>query len=141
MAPIAIRDAPHASSGHQTLDIEERQFLHGYADDVHFAYHQRIALLRISKSRCVLATPTGDFPEDALEGEEVIPLPRNGDFPLAVRPYFGFGAMDEVELIEFYAAEKCWERAPDLRWKADLDADIQADIEREDAANAANSSA
>ena len=50
-------------------------------------------------------------------------------------------AADEVELIEFYAAEKCWERAPDLRWKADLDADIQADIEREDAANAANSSA
>ncbi len=46
-------------------------------------------------------------------------------------------ARDELKLVEMYAKETCWERAPDLNWKAAVDQDIAKDIKREDAQNAA----
>ena len=42
----------------------------------------------------------------------------------------------ELELVEAYAENKAWLRAPDEAWKREVDADIDSDIKREDAANA-----
>ena len=102
MPPRIVRAPPHGSAGHLTLDIRWRQILIGYPGDV-FAYHHRILLVRISGSRWIVATPTGDVHEEDFEGCDVVPLGRNAQFPLDGRPFFCFRTVDENEAAEFHA--------------------------------------
>lgn len=59
----------------------------------------------------------------------------------AIESDIGFGqieelleqAEEELELIDFFAANRGWDRTPDPTWYADISADIKADQAREDA--------
>jgi hypothetical protein len=90
--PTVVLATPGLHHGHRTLD---RHLLLGYPDEI-FAYHARLLLVPLGRTRWVIASPALNVDQEDFLDEDIVPLSRQGLFPEASRPVFVSDRLNEV---------------------------------------------
>ena len=97
--PRIIRVPPGQNHASLVPDLVENMILISYPGD-NFDFHMRILLVAQGGPRWIWVTPTWDVQQTDLSDEDILPLVRGGSFPLANRPYFAFGVIDEERMAD-----------------------------------------
>ena len=85
-----------------TLDVPERQVLIAMDGEAQ-EYDHHVLLDRVEAGRWVTRGPNWFICSDDLQGEKVIPLPRNSVLPLEDRPILALDILSDSQMIRFRA--------------------------------------
>jgi hypothetical protein len=94
---MEIHPVPHASAGTLTLDISETQCLIGMTEFSH-DYLAHFLAVKLGVGEFIVVDAGGDVSYVDLRKEEVILLPRLGNYPVEGRPLVGFPQWTPAEI-------------------------------------------
>ena len=92
-----------ANSGHLTLDVPERQVFLGLTDEHGDpeGYEHHVLLIKLDGAKWIALDSALTVDRYDLAAEEIIPLPRAGQFPAQGRPFQTLRHITEAEMDQF----------------------------------------